>query len=86
MSFRDYYYCDQASPLWVISGQIIPGKNRMFVRYCQKADKISSGRAIADLSAFWRVVLQQSCKFACNLHFPHDPARVIHNADACVLD
>src|SRR6202022_4953903 len=30
--------------------------------------------------------LQQSFWVACYLHFPHDPARVIHNADAGLLD
>src|ERR1035441_7212586 len=30
--------------------------------------------------------LQQSFRFARHLHFPHDPARVIHNADAGLLD
>jgi len=30
--------------------------------------------------------LQQSFWLACYLHFPHDPARVIHNADAGLLD
>ena len=30
--------------------------------------------------------LQQGCRFARHLHFLHDPARVIHNADACLLD
>src|SRR4029077_12209454 len=30
--------------------------------------------------------LQQSCRFARYLHFLHDPARVIHNADAGLLD
>src|ERR1700722_16915408 len=30
--------------------------------------------------------LQQGCRFACYLHFLHDPARVIHNADAGLLD
>src|ERR1700726_3288112 len=30
--------------------------------------------------------LQQGCRFARYLHFLHDPARVIHNADAGLLD
>src|SRR6266576_3662499 len=30
--------------------------------------------------------LQQGLGFACHLHFPHDPARVIHNADTRLLD
>src|SRR6202022_2581399 len=30
--------------------------------------------------------LQQSFWLACYLHFPHDPARVIHNADAGLRD
>jgi hypothetical protein len=30
--------------------------------------------------------LQQSLRLARYLHFPHDPARVIHNADAGLLD
>src|SRR4029077_2264532 len=30
--------------------------------------------------------LQQGCRFARYLHFLHDPARVIHNADAGFLD
>src|SRR6266550_9429187 len=30
--------------------------------------------------------LQQSFRLACYLHFPHDPARVIYNADAGLLD
>src|SRR5206468_12199456 len=30
--------------------------------------------------------LQQSFRLARYLHFPHDPARVIHNADAGLLD
>src|ERR1700710_2926728 len=30
--------------------------------------------------------LQQRLGFACHLHFPHDPTRVIHNADAGLLD
>src|SRR5258707_10249340 len=30
--------------------------------------------------------LQHSFRLARYLHFPHDPARVIHNADACLLD
>src|SRR5476649_1647910 len=29
---------------------------------------------------------QQSVRFALHLHLPHDPARVIHNADTCLLD
>ena len=30
--------------------------------------------------------LQQSFRLARYLHFPHDPARVIHNADTRLLD
>src|SRR5271170_3339379 len=30
--------------------------------------------------------LQQSFRLACDPYFPHDPARVIHNADARLLD
>jgi len=30
--------------------------------------------------------LQQGCRFARYLHFLHDPARVIHNADAGLAD
>src|SRR5664280_1942080 len=29
---------------------------------------------------------QQSVRFTLHLHLPHDPARVIHNADTCLLD
>ena len=29
---------------------------------------------------------QQRLRFARDLHFPHDPACVIHNADTCFLD
>src|SRR5512139_3912456 len=29
---------------------------------------------------------QQSVRLACHLHFPNNPARVIHNADAGFLD
>src|SRR5262245_10007699 len=29
---------------------------------------------------------QQRFRFACYLHFPNDPARIVHNADARLLD
>ena len=28
---------------------------------------------------------QQCYRFARHLHFPHDPARVVHDADTCFL-
>src|SRR3974390_2796091 len=34
----------------------------------------------------FRQLLQQSFGLARHLHFPHDPARVIHNADTRLLD
>jgi hypothetical protein len=30
--------------------------------------------------------LQKSFRLARHLHFPHDPARVVHDADTCFLD
>src|SRR5580698_972085 len=47
-----------------------------------------SGPASNPIEAVSRVPqnLQQGCRFACHLHFLHDPARVIHNADARLLD
>jgi hypothetical protein len=33
-------------PLWVISGQTVPGQKFTFVRYCPKADKCGCSRIV----------------------------------------